>query len=45
MVFHDCIALQFSSLEPDILCRLVYVKEVEFSTQEEEVKQQAPPGQ
>ena len=38
------LGLQFSSLEPDILCRLVYVKDVEFTSQTEEIHQQAPPG-
>lgn len=37
--------MQFSSLEPDLLCRLVYVKDVQFTTQEEGVNQQAPPGE
>ena len=38
-------SMQFSSLEPDLLCRLVYVKDVEFTTQEEDLHQQAPPGE
>ena len=37
-------ALQFSSLEPDVLCRLVYVKDIEFTNQEDDSAQQAPPG-
>ena len=44
MESHARCCLQFSSLEPDVLCRLVYVKDVEFSSQEEDTQQQAPPG-
>ena len=36
--------LQFSSLEPDVLCRLVYVKDVEISSQEQDTQPQTPPG-
>ena len=36
--------MQFSSLEPDVLCRLVYVRDVEFTRQEDDVLQQTPPG-
>ena len=44
MESHVRCRLQFSSLEPDVLCRLVYVKDVELSSQEEDTQQQAPPG-
>ena len=37
--------LQFSSLEPDILCRLVYVKDVELTAQADTAAQQPPAGQ
>lgn len=36
--------LQFSSLEPDVLCRLVYVKDVEITSQEQDTQPQTPPG-
>ncbi len=36
--------VQFSSLEPDVLCRLVYVKDVEISSQEQDTQPQTPPG-
>ncbi|KAL3143980.1 hypothetical protein ABBQ32_003790 [Trebouxia sp. C0010 RCD-2024] len=43
--FHNFHDKPFSSLEPDVLCRLVYVKEVEFTTQQDNVNLPAPPGQ
>ncbi|DBA77623.1 hypothetical protein WJX77_012528 [Trebouxia sp. C0004] len=43
--FYDHHDKPFSSLEPDVLCRLVYVKDVEISSQEQDTQPQIPPGQ